>query len=90
MARKFFILAIFLMAGSAGVLGYQVGNYLIVETWPAVPLHILWTTFFGVMSESQRMPLGWVWARLGAVPLMVAGIVVAFVCFLISDTLRQH
>lgn len=90
MARKLFILAIFLMAGSIGVLGYQVGAYLIEGGWPAVSLQFIWVTLFGPIPNTQWMSLGRVWGWFGAVPVTVAGVVAAYALFLISDTLRQR
>ena len=85
MARKLFVLAVFLVAGSIGVVGFQVLDYLIGGTWPAVPLQV-----FGVLPGAQWLPSGPVWRWLGGVPVSLAGMIVGYFVFLASDTLRQR
>lgn len=85
MARKLFVLAIFLVAGSIGVVGFQVFYYLIGGTWRAVPLQV-----FGVLPGAQWLPSGPLWRWLGGVPVSLAGLVLGYLVFLVSDTLRQR
>ena len=90
MARKLFILAIFLMACSIGVLGYQVWYFLLQGNWPAVPLQAVWVPLFGPVPNTQWMALGRIWGWFAGVPTAAAGIAAAYAAFLLSDTLRQR
>jgi hypothetical protein len=88
MARSLFILAAFLLAGSIGVFGYQFFYYLIEGNWPAVPIEFAVVSLFGAMPNIHWMSLGRVFNWLGGVPISVAGLVLAYTSYLLSDTLR--
>ena len=88
MARRLFILAAFLLAGSVGVFGYQFFYYLIEGSWPAVPLEFIVVSLFGAMPDIQWAWLGQAMHWLGEVPVTVAGLVLGYTAFLLSDTLR--
>lgn len=89
MARRFFILAMILLAGSIGVLGYQFFDYLIDGSWPAVPIHFILVSLFGNMPDIRWTSLDHVLSWLGEVPVSVAGMILAYMVFLLSDTLRR-
>ncbi len=65
MARKLFILATILLAGSVGVFGYQFFDYLIVGSWPAVSMQFIVVSLFGAMPDIQWMLLGRVFQLAG-------------------------
>jgi hypothetical protein len=90
MARKLFTLAVFLMAGSIGVIGYQIGYFLLRGSWPHVVLQAMWVPLFGPIPDTQWLELGRVWNWVGDLPIAAAGIAAAYTAFLISDTLRQR
>jgi hypothetical protein len=90
MARKLFVLALFLLAATIGVLGFQVFYYLKVGTWQSVPVQEVWDTLFGTLPIAQWAPLHGVWHWLGGLPVTVAGITAAYLVFLASDTLRRR
>jgi hypothetical protein len=89
MARRLFILAMILLAGSIGVLGYQFFDYLIDGSWPAVPVHFIVASLFGDMPDVHWMSINHVLSWLGEVPVSVAGMILAYMTFLLSDTLRR-
>ena len=90
MARKLFVLAVLLVAGSIGVLGYQVLDYWLEGGWPPVPLQSVWDSAFAALPGARFLPGGDIWRWLGGVPVSAAGIVAAYVAFLASDSLRRR
>ena len=96
MARATFVLGIWVLAASLGILGYQALTLYFYHDWPAVSLAFGWKTFFNnfwwpffgdigqIRSPSLLDALTW----LGTVPLVVGGVVLSYVLFLISDSLR--
>lgn len=82
MARKWFLLGLFLLAASVGVVGFQVLYYLIVGNWPAVSIALV----SGTLLDGHAP--GWRW--LGVVPVSIAGGILAYLAFLLSDTLRRR
>jgi hypothetical protein len=88
MARKFFVLGVFVMAGAFGVLGYQCLTYYFYGTWPAVSLGFVWGELFGDFPV-----LDWTWANylllwIGKLPIVGLGIVLSYIILLVSDSLR--
>ncbi len=90
MARKLFVLAIFLTAASIGVLGFQLFSYLKSGAWPVVPMGYVWDQLFGSTALARWLPLPRVWEWLGGVPVTIAGITAAYLVLLASDTLRRR
>jgi len=95
MARAAYIAAIWILAISLGILGYQGLTLFFYESWPPVSLGygwdevlFCWHAVFGSFMQPHfpDLPdgLGWV-AR---TPLVLAGIVLSYVLFLLSDSLR--
>lgn len=81
MARKLYVLAIYLMAASIGVIGYQVGDYLIDGTWPSVPIQVTWLTFVGPVSGFRQPALERLWHWFGNLPAVAVSMVLAYVFF---------
>jgi hypothetical protein len=90
MARKLYILAIFLVAIAIGVFGFQALHYWIAGSWPTVPVRLVWEALFGPMPDTQWMSLGRIWNWLGDLPIVAAGAALAYASFLASDTLRRR
>ena len=90
MARKLFVLAILLAAGSVGVCGFQLLSYLKTGGWPTVPLGFLWDHVIGHIAFARRLPFQGAWEWLSTVPTTIAGIALAYLVFLWSDTLRRR
>lgn len=89
MARKLFVLAILLLAGSIGVVGFQTLQYLRVGDWPGVSVGFVWDALFGAMPGIARwLPFDGAWHWLGGVPVAVAGLAASYLAFLASDILR--
>lgn len=85
MARKLFILAIFLLACSIGVFGFQILQYLRVGDWQGVSVQFVLRALFGPVSW---LPFDPAWGWVADIPVTVAGIAAAYLAFLASDTLR--
>ena len=90
MARKLFVLALLLLAGSIGVLGFQVLYFVRVGAWQSVPIGDVWNSLFGKISMAQWLPFQSAWQWLGGVPVTVVGVTAAYLVFLASDTLRRR
>jgi hypothetical protein len=90
MARKLLVLATILLAASVGVLGFQIVDYWIDGSWPPVSLHFVWNAMFGPFQNSDWLSLGLVWNALGTVPVVAAGMLIAYGTYLLSDTLRRR
>ncbi|MBS0559852.1 MAG: hypothetical protein JSR21_07340 [Proteobacteria bacterium] len=90
MSRRLYVLAFLLTGAAIGVLGFQVFNYWITGNWAMVPFHTLWEPFFGRVPDYHWMSLGRVFNWVGAVPMAAAMIVLAYLVFLASDTLRRR
>ena len=100
MARTAFIAGIWVLAASLGVLGYQVLTLYFYRDWPAVSLGYAWQAFAdlwhdvfgGLFQLPQTTEPGSLGARslawLAGQPLTLAGILLAYALFLLSDTLR--
>jgi hypothetical protein len=89
MARKLYVLAILLLAGSIGVLGFQSLRYLDDGLWPSVSVAFVWDSLFGPTPWATNwLPLGQFWHWIGGWPITVAGICAAYLAFLASDILR--
>lgn len=88
MARKIFILGIFVMAAALGVLGYQGLTYYIYGSWPPVSFGYVWNLLIGELPSPA-----WPWAKalirwLASVPIVAVGIALSYVLLLCSDALR--
>jgi len=90
MSRRLYVLAFLLTGAAIGVLGFQVLNYWITGNWAMVPFHLLWEPFFGRAPDHHWMSLGALFNWVGAVPMAAAMIVLAYLAFLASDTLRRR
>jgi hypothetical protein len=90
MARKLFVLALFLLAGSVGVLGFQALYLWRIGSWPSVPVAFVWDSLLGTSSVGQWLPFHQAGRWLGGLPVTAAGIVLAYLVFLASDTLRRR
>ena len=90
MARKLFVAAIFLLAASLGVLGFQVLYYLKLGVWQSVPVQIVWDAVAGPLPSIRWAPLGAAGRWLGALPVTVMGVALAYLVFLASDMLRRR
>lgn len=89
MARRLFVLAVLLLAGSIGVLGFQFLRYLQIGDWPSVSVEFVWQALFGGMPGVARwLPFDGVWHWLGGLPVAVAGAAASYLAFLASDILR--
>jgi hypothetical protein len=89
-ARKLFLLAILLAAGSVGVFGFQLISYLKSGEWPIVPLVYVWDHLVGQVALARWLPFHGAWEWLGGVPVTIAGVALAYLVFLASDTLRRR
>ena len=91
MARAAFVLGIWILAAALGVVGYQVLTLYFYEQWPSVSLDTGWQDVLGtwqmlwnISARDTPDALGW----FGRVPLVLAGIVLSYLLFLLSDSLR--
>lgn len=88
MARTAFILGIWVLAASLGILGYQGLTYWFYQQWPPVSLGLGWRLVFGdsplISSRTLLDATSW----LGTVPLVLVGIILSYALFLLSDSLR--
>ena len=82
MARTTFVLAVWLLAGSVGVLGYQALTLYFYDNWPAVSLAAAWDALGGSLlwEPGGRWPM--------EMPLVLLGVVFSYVMFFVSDLLR--
>jgi hypothetical protein len=96
MARATFVLGIWVLAASLGILGYQGLTLYFYHDWPAVSLAFGWQTFFNnfwwpFFGDIGKIHSGYlldVLSWLGTVPLVLAGVILSYALFLISDSLR--
>ncbi|MGA7383182.1 MAG: hypothetical protein WBW81_00310 [Methylocella sp.] len=88
MARTAFILGIWVLAASLGILGYQGLTFYFYQQWPPVSLGFGWRLIFGdvqlIPYRSLLDALNW----LGKAPLVLAGVILSYALFLLSDGLR--
>ena len=90
MARKLFVLAVLIAAGSVGAFGFQLISYLEKGAWPSVPVGYVWEHLVGSPSIVQRLPLQPAWHWLGGVPVTILGLSASYLVFLASDILRRR
>ncbi len=103
MARFLFLLAIWILAITLGILGYQALTWYFYQSWPQVSVGFSWQE---VRSSWQEM-FGDFWLIpvhyrfrippgefqdaldwLGEMPLVPVGMIVSYTLFLLSDALR--
>jgi hypothetical protein len=88
MARKTFVLGIFVMASALGVLGYQCLTYFFYGAWPSVSVGFVWRTLF-----SYEPILRWSWMKslaqwISNLPVVGFGIGISYAILLLSDCMR--
>ena len=88
MARAWFVVAIFALAATLGIIGYQSLTYYFYGAWPSVSAGYVWSTLFGPIA-----PVGWTWidyliAWIASLPLVALGLVFSYALFLVSDLFR--
>jgi hypothetical protein len=88
MARKTFVVGIFVMAGALGVLGYQCLTYYFYGAWPAVSVAYVWGELFGAWPT-----LGWHWINglfqwIGRLSFVAFCIATSYVILMLSDAMR--
>jgi hypothetical protein len=88
MARKIFVLGIFAMAASCGVIGYQALTYYFYGDWPATSFEFVFGKLFGAFPT-----LEWRWenellAFVGRLPVAAVGIALSYALLLMSDLLH--
>ena len=88
MVRKIFVLGIFVMAASCGVIGYQALTYYFYGNWPSASFGFVYGKLFGALPT-----LEWRWenellALLGRLPVAAVGIALSYALLLMSDLLR--
>jgi hypothetical protein len=89
MARGALILGIWVLAAAFGSLGYQVLDYYFYDRWPPLSVAFVWGKLFGPWPSAANEVLhaGLLWC--GRLPVLAVGIVLAYLCFLVSDTVRR-
>ena len=88
MARAWFVLAIFALAATLGIVGYQSLTYYLYGSWPAVSTGFVWSKLFGPIGT-----IGWSWADYlvhwaAGLPLVALGVIFSYILFLLSDAVR--
>jgi hypothetical protein len=88
MARRATILGIWTLAAAFGSLGYQVLNYWFYDTWQPVTVGLVWGQLFGPWPVAGQ-PAPAVVAWCGRLPVLAVGVVLAYLCFLVADSVPQ-
>jgi hypothetical protein len=88
MARTWFVVGIFALAATLGIVGYQGLTYYFYGAWPPVSTGFVWSSVFGPIA-----PVGWTWIDyligwIAGLPLVVWGLVLSYGLFLASDLFR--
>jgi hypothetical protein len=89
-ARKLFVVAVLILAASAGALGFQVLTYLKAGVWPIVSVQSVSEALFGPIPVIGSTGVGAAVRWFGALPVTVTGVALAYLVFLSSDLLRRR
>ncbi len=88
MARKIFVLGIFMLAAACGVIGYQILTYYFYQNWPSVSFQFVYNALFGDLPtfgpQWENDAVRWI----GNLPVSVVGISLSYLLLFLSDVLR--